>query len=271
MSAPDFQVTMPVAAYRNGIHDALLFAGTDDSLPILNGVWLKWDGAKLTATASDRYYIGRSTFPATVNEDGAAWQRFLPADRARVILGALKPYADIAILLRITVARGSIAMANEELTLTVPLGADTNDFGILDKLDHLLTAQPVPDGGSAAFSADRLARFAKVSREYEEPTRLRIAGATDPVVVQVGDHFDGLIMPVKINGTFAATAAKPAKKRVRSCGDCDGPCGDCDPEHVIEMQGGPNIVAHSAEERDAIQAAMKRNGEILRETEGGAA
>jgi hypothetical protein len=271
MSALDFQVTMPIPTFRNGLRDAVLFAGLDDTLPSLVGVWLDWDGTTLTAYASDRFYIGRTTFRnVTVNEAGEGWRRFLPALNAGIITAALKPVVaeQVDRNVRVVVSDTSVAVKTAELTLTTPLNSTLQDFGVAALLDKFLTAEPVP-GGSAALDPKRLARFSKVSRDYDDPTRLRIAGPHDPVVVQIGDHFDGLIMPVRLGESGVVRYSEKTRKHRTSCGDCDGPCGDGD--CVIEMENGPNIVAHSAAEREAIQAAMRRNGEILRESEGGAA
>jgi hypothetical protein len=274
MSAITTQVTMPIPTFRNGLRDALLFAGVDDTLPSLAGVWLDWDGTTLTAYASDRFYIGRTTFRSvTVNEAGETWRRFLPAMNARIITAALKPVLaeQHGRNVRVVVSGTSVLVETAELTLTTPLNSTVQDFGIAALLDKILATEAPPNAGFAALNPQRLARFSKVSRDYDAPNRIHIAGATDPVAVQIGDHFAGLVMPVCLGDTEAVRYSGKGVKRRTSCGDCDGPCGDCDDEAVIEMENGPNIVCRSAEEREAIQAAMRRNGEILRESEGGAA
>jgi hypothetical protein len=221
MSDTATHLAIPAGRLHVGIRDALLFAGRDDTLPMLTGVWLDWNGRNLAMAASDRYYVGRHTLtrnvPATDKPPTEPWRRFLKYELAR------------ALLVTIDSDQHTMHVEVEHLTVTVCLDnpADVGVLQVLDNaldksLDKSLDNEPDSTRGITAIDAGRLARFTKLSERYGEPLRLRIGGRLDPVVVQVGDYFDGLVMPVKLTDS-GRLAPKPSP-----CGDCDGPCGEAD-------------------------------------------
>jgi len=211
MSDTKTEITMHAGTLRIGIRDALLFT-SDDEYPPLCGVWLEWDGESLTATATDRFTLGRVTFAGTtVNAPGEPWVLLLPIPGAKAVLGVLRAALreDGARLVRCTVSGTELALSTDDMHFVVTLVAPK-----FPPPYRTLLAREVPDltSGAVAIASNVIKPFLRVSSDYSAPIRFAVTGPTDPVYVRIGEHFTGLLMPVKTPDIEAAELARKVKE-----------------------------------------------------------
>lgn len=193
-------VTVASCDLRRVLRDALPFTGDD---PPLDTVCLEAVAGTFSATATDRYTLGHSRAACT----GEFGQRaVITRHTARAIKRMLPcgptPHA-----------------AGQKVTLTLDgnalrLRTGTDDSRSTASLLGPLSLTTFPDyptilkkftdnepGRPLGFTPRFLARFAKVAERYEASLRIFTHDPTSPVLVEAGDTFVGVIMPVKLPGT----------------------------------------------------------------------
>ncbi|WP_100485593.1 hypothetical protein [Mycobacteroides abscessus] len=189
--------------------EASHFAYTDSNLPSIAVVRLEYVGAtahngtpvdSLIAAATDRFTIGVSRTKLHKAERGEKRSPFavsIPIDAVKRVLPIAKtlrrdgPHRFCTITVDSKAAAITFAFTTGE-TITVATASD-----LFPGWRHLLT--PRGDGALSAelrgYNGRYLARFAKIagSEQMWVYTPTKVA----PTVVSIGDHFVGLIMPIR--------------------------------------------------------------------------
>lgn len=186
--------------------DAQMFAGRDNSLPMLYGVQLEADGKRLHARATDRFTLGIST---TVYE-GPAFKVFLPMPEVDLLRAFTRPgrgwrktrIATLHCTPQATILRVSIDGA----TVSVPAGRV--EFPKFRQLFPSTGTEVEAFTGGMGFNPAYLARFGRVGGRHSG-ARYYQQGRNKPMVVTVGDDFVGLIMPVRTPDDQASRLSLP--------------------------------------------------------------
>ena len=204
------RITVDLGALRTILAAAVPFAGSENAMPGINAALLEGKGKWLVATATDRYALGKSRVAAE-GVDGF---------RALVKLADAKH-----ILKTFTAAKGqespvvvSLTVQDRTTTDTAKLTVDRED-GLFADCDSLTATYSLVDGefpktdslfhkwkpaterAGGGFNPQQLAKFQHVVSAHGEPIRLTIGDGSGTTIVQAGDHFLGLIMPVRLSET----------------------------------------------------------------------
>jgi hypothetical protein len=159
-------------------------ADPKDALPMLASVKFETDGDELTLVSTDRYTLGTYRMAwdgghvdATVAE---------PKD-----LLTFAKKAKIEGYLTLTFSKESVEVASASAKATYRLYD-----GEFPRWRMLL---PTEDPGDVVFGVNpqMMARFAKAGDKFT-PMRVSFRSPAKPVRVQIGEAFDGLIMPVRL-------------------------------------------------------------------------
>lgn len=189
-----------------GLHellsDAARTAGTDFTLPMLNGILLQVEGegseAKLVATSTNRFVLGQAHMPAS----GLMPTTFLALDRVKQLLRILKPYEKSAGM-QCEIRRGAgdftVAIAGDlvlpAVSVTVPIADVKTDF---PKVNHLLPkAEDAKPGGQVAFNPRYLSTFCAIAKGRATELRMVPGAPEKPQLLLIGDAYRALIMPVR--------------------------------------------------------------------------
>jgi len=186
------------------IRNVALFAGTDDRLPVLEMVHVTGEGSTLTLEATDRYGLGQETVELAEPLAGP----FALLVEARGLVAAVKA--------TVTVRSPLLVLRPDGDGLTVDDGGGTSIRlpkidGTFPKVRSLWPTGDLADSdGASVIGLDRaqLARLAKVQTEtaasarnaYKgiDPARFTIRTASKPFVVEIGETFRALVMPVRV-------------------------------------------------------------------------
>jgi DNA polymerase III sliding clamp (beta) subunit (PCNA family) len=198
--------------------DAAIFAGHDDTLPMLTCVRLQVGvGGQIVAAATDRFTLGRRTYQLDAKLPVAAEvlipvreieamakiharsrHRGVPNPLTVTVTGSLPYVAE-----RWDATGGSVRIASgfgghREVVSTHPgmvLGHAYVDIdALIDKTVKAEAATP----SAVGFRPEYVARFNRVSRFRGESMQLRLTSPDKPMIVTIGDHFVGLVMSVRI-------------------------------------------------------------------------
>jgi hypothetical protein len=202
------------AELHRWLSDVQPFAGTDDTLPMLTGTHVEWDGKRFLAATTDRFTLGISKLDVPepgVSDGGLKDVEFMLARN------------DVAALLRIaktakrdedwrqvTISRvGEIPKGCTVPTFTYRFtffSGETLTVKPFDaefpKFKQLIPSGPPVARALSAFTVDYLAKFAKVTTDRARRIQLysfddNEFGGAKPTVALIGDNFIGLIMPVR--------------------------------------------------------------------------
>lgn len=203
------------------LSDAAIFGSRDPSLPMLTCVRVRigTDG-KITADATDRFTMGRRTFH--LNEEfPASVEVLVPIDEVTAIakihgaarrgnknplsvtvVGGLplvvgKPWA--AQGGTITISSGG---GRQRKVVSTHPGIASGYVDIDALIDAAMGVEPEPLQ-IAAFRPEYIARFSKVSRRNGESMRVTLTKPHKPMIVTIGDHFVGMVMPMNIRSSEA--------------------------------------------------------------------
>ncbi|WP_405011002.1 hypothetical protein [Kitasatospora sp. NBC_01539] len=177
--------------------------GTDETLPVLNGIYLEATGTHLYACATDRY-----TFALTRRKAPETTQDTWSAVIARTDLTALRalcPTRRHAAELTLTHDRPTTRTPDGSLTVSdgtrsLRLSANAPLAGHFPKWRPLfataLAAEPQLTE-EAHYSAAFLARWAHAPTNRYEPLTTWSAGPRKPLLVAAGHDFLGLQMPIR--------------------------------------------------------------------------
>lgn len=193
--------TTKVEAKAAELHAALTavvpFAGTDQTIPMLNALRLEGDATtgKLTVVATDRYVLGTYVIPY----EG-------PSFTVNVALRDVKA--------ALTLIKASINKFVPTLPAYIEVNEDWVSFHTWDGNLKFRKADddypkwrgliPTPQtgtlglpGGEIGFNPIYMARFKGIG-DKAEPMRMTMFGPLKPAVVKVGESFVGIIMPMRI-------------------------------------------------------------------------
>lgn len=189
------QPTIARASLWRVLTEAALFAGTDDSLPMLCSVRLEATGTHLIAVATDRFALGVSSAPY----EGTPFAITLPMAEVKLILGACKLGFGRRTLtgdvdLRVTPKGTLLHVKLGETVITVATGS--YEFPRWRQLVGGSDAHVEPAAGTFKVNPRFLARLAKVGRDAKFYRR----GPRLPIMARVGDHFIAAIMPMHETG-----------------------------------------------------------------------
>lgn len=184
---------------HTGLHNAILSASRDETLPMLCAIEITSDGKQLVLVSTDRFRLGMVR--VQLDEGGGAWKFLLKLKDAETLLKSLK-----------TVKRDAEWRTAEIEFETVPSGEVTKDvltvklnsgesftFDGLD-CDFPKWRQLLPDNGTESaeamtgFTAEYLAAFGRVIADTPHMT-LRHFGAKRPRVITIGENYVALLMP----------------------------------------------------------------------------
>ena len=185
---------------------------TDETLPVLHGIYLEATGTHLFACATDRYTFALARREAA---DTAPWRAIL--SRADLVaLRALFPtrrrHADLTLTFEaptgdsdpdghLTIGDGHRAL---RVSANVPLASLFPKWRPL--FANALAAEPQLTD-EAHLNAAFLARWAKAPAERYEPLTVWSAGPGKPFLIAAGHGFLGLQMPVHRDNKPSAPAA----------------------------------------------------------------
>lgn len=222
ISARDFRALVtPVIPHTDGPR----------GFPVLQAIKLSVQGEHLLAIATDRYSLGICRHK--LDGEVATFEAVVPVPAVKQILTVFRVTKTANPQLRLSV---DVTTADALLTVTaidglVDLAGATLKYQLITtefpKVEHIIAegieAKPEPFDVKA-FNAEYLSRF-RAATKVQEPVICRQTAPTKPMVVTVGQHFVGAVMPVRLTadgGTnysadaFAAWEAllkpKPARK-----------------------------------------------------------
>ena len=207
------KLTLKSHALHTVMSDAIVFAGTDATLPALNGIRIETvqRGAivDVIAVATDRFTLGVS------RADGSG----------DILPGFNLAASDAKNIVRIakTVARmqsyRTVDVETSDDDLNVMFVFSTGETVTVRKSDHEFPRGwrqlfPADDAGMAddvsgiGYTPEYLAKFGKVAASKRSPMRF-FPRVSKPGVVMIGDDFMGIIMPVRPCDTNRGTYSKP--------------------------------------------------------------
>jgi hypothetical protein len=188
--------------------NAVLFAGTDDTLPYLASVHLESTGTHLVATGTDRFTLGASAAPYLDDK----WSLLLPTEHVKTLLAVLKPHAGRRYS-RWSSAKLSRSEQGYRLRVELPVAQvkfsfptrqsfdDSIRFPLWKKLCKMekITAE---SPSSVILSPVKLAKFTRVINADHPPRDMQIVipQRHKQVHIRIGDQFVGLIMPIARQG-----------------------------------------------------------------------
>lgn len=195
------QIEVPARELFRLISEVKPFAGIDDTLPMLCGVLFETEGDYLIGACTDRYTMGASRLeldktPGKLRwlmggTDVAALQRiFRPERRSNPALSLTFDGPDLTV----TTLGGLPGLPAVEARFTTNVNHTFPAYRSLferPKADATLPAQ-------AGFNPAYLAKFQHAQRGHD-PVIITHAAANKPMLLHVGDHFAGLIMPVRLS------------------------------------------------------------------------
>lgn len=202
-------VTLPARDLLRGLHNARLFASDDVYLPVICAVSIEATKSTLSFAATDRYCIGVERVEAQSSD---AWSFLMDRRDVTLLMKLFTPKsADLTLTctgttLVIEPAKDMIGTPAVVITCKGLDGEFPRYRTILDK-----AATPKDNGGYEAgqmlgLNPRYLARFGRVKTDIGAvPMKVRILGVTSPVLVSIGDTFQGAIMPARLVDDVPAT------------------------------------------------------------------
>lgn len=168
----------------------LTFASTEATLPVLCGLQLVADGKTLTISATDRYVLGRWTLAY----EGEAFTALIHRRDVDTIVALLKKDAKTSLPAALTLDGPDLTVS----TFDGSARANVMDSAAYPKLDFLFwdKGDAGLPAGVIGFNPAYLAKFAKVAGKAER-MRMWMRDEFKPVLVEIGEHFTGLIMPMR--------------------------------------------------------------------------
>jgi hypothetical protein len=206
-------VTMLAGDLCRALSDALPFVCTDTCLPQITVVRIETSDGTLSATATDRYTLGHSRAACT-GDLPAPFS--LPTAAARQVIRLFKPprripfgpgprvavdYNPDTWIATFSPAReDGPALFAEHADIGHEVRVKTRDekYPEYHKLIDRAPAAAEHTGAAYGLNPWLLARFDKVTGTPGMPMRVWMGRRTKPVVVQIGDTFVGIIMPVRL-------------------------------------------------------------------------
>lgn len=190
--APDVEpVTIRSRDLADFLADALLFTDRSGFLPTLDAALLTVEDGNLVAASTDRYMLGirsmpwtgRPTFEPFLLDGGDA------TDIIKILRGRRdnRP-VDLAIGERLVLTFGNVTVTCIPKEGTFPKYRELLNTARSDK--------PSPSVGTVALNPRYIAKFGRLS--MSSPMKVVTTDPLKPVIVTIGDHFTGMLMPVRL-------------------------------------------------------------------------
>lgn len=206
-------VTLPSIEFTGLLNDVIPFALDEPDLPNLNCVRIAWDGEQLHMQATDNLHVAWSRWHPDdlpdadaqesllepVGSDDSPWERVITLADAQALAKGYKVdkkrwftpvHLDGSSLETFKVIRNRVP--------GLPAITTTVDHQIIAFPDLAATFAEHDRADAVrgvAFTANLLAHFATV--RPRGPMELTFTGRDKPVVVAIGERFNGLIQPVR--------------------------------------------------------------------------
>lgn len=214
-------ITLPAADLHNALANSILFASTDDSIPVLNAVYFQYKSAQktLVAWATDRYQLVTIKVADNIESDLDDFEFLISVDDIKAMTTTLRGYkkfSDPDIQLEITDEKIELIYFQDiERTQVVP-----HTPGQYPKIGSLLTNAldgevKTPGFNNALLSLDAfnqkfIENTAKLkdrrTRSRQDSMLYGIVGTThdkntQKLIFWKGDWAVGLLMPIRIDRT----------------------------------------------------------------------
>lgn len=206
-TATTFEVTTWDA--HRWLKASLVCAGTDDTLPMLTHVRLTHVGKTLVLASTDRFRMGFVRIDARGDEGFTFDRLVLDGKDVKQAATILKPanVREREVGVDFTLTDEGLAYKRWDGVQGVIRIADV-DFPSIDNLMKLPTDDDEVHG-AFEVNTDYLAAFAKV--RFDKRDQIQLVGGSipgRPIRVKVGEHFAGLLMPIRVpDNNHAATWA----------------------------------------------------------------
>lgn len=228
-AAPGLVVRILAGPFVDLLARASVFAGQDDTLPMLAGVQVWVEDGRLWAAATDRYAVAFAfaDLYAPPGETAVSAPSgpplLLPLDAIRRALYVFKPTrSDSHLPLEIAFPGPpaddvEASLAGGVVTVTDRTGTRVAFHTYAGNVPPMksvidLTAYPQDAGvrPDLGISPKLLARFAKVARRVDDPMRIRFPKTpAKPILVALGDDFLALVMPVRLPDWAPVASPRP--------------------------------------------------------------
>lgn len=215
------KITVKPDALHQMLSDLSRTASKSFDIPILNGVLLQVEetdsGKSFVGTSTNRFVLGQAQIAA----EGAMEPMFLELDRVGQLIRILKPYAksgDMSCQVERVADTVTLYLAGDlilpALSVTIPVADLRTDF---PKVAHLLpTADSAKPGGQVAFNPRYLSVFCAIAKERGENMKIFPNAPEKPQLIQIGEDYRALIMPLRNEKTTDVTWVLPASGREAS-------------------------------------------------------
>jgi len=163
-------------------------AGKDQSLPMLRGIVAHAHSGhgRLYLTSTNRFVLGQAWLPC----EGELKATFLSLESAGVLRALLGSALGAALL-----ERRNEKLAVEESgggLLSVPVG----DVASFPNVEKIVKSAPAEGNTDATLGADLVSALAMIARRRREPLRFRFGAERKPSVIEIGQQYRAMIMPV---------------------------------------------------------------------------
>ncbi|WP_341513667.1 hypothetical protein AAC389_15820 [Rhodococcus qingshengii] len=176
---------------------ALKFAGKDDTLPMLHGIDLQILRSRFVIASTDRFRGGVVRLPAVDDLTGGdQYLGHLSRGSATRILkvfgGGRAPERSMRV--QVTADRTTLTVGDGETSITVTFTGEK--FPNLAEILLVEMERPIEVENWMANSA-YLAAFKDAAWSPNQAVSIRLSTPSRPAVVRIGEHFIGILMPVR--------------------------------------------------------------------------
>lgn len=175
------------------------FASTDETLPALCGVHVRFDGEEVTLTATDRYTLAIRHIKAEAETKQGNGEIILPNSTVTAITRTKLPRLDSTFTVTVDDDDKYAIRYPDFSTVNYPAGLEGGAFptSAHKMLDNFKAASEDSAPGQLGFNVTFLARFAKAAAKNEMVKLTVGEEATKPVKFEFGET-SGLICTMRI-------------------------------------------------------------------------
>lgn len=176
---------------------ALKFAGKDDTLPMLHGIDLQILKSRFVIASTDRFRGGVVRLP--VVDDLTGGDQYLghlsrgSATRILKVFGGGRA-PERSLRVQVTADRTTLTVSDGETSITVTFTDEK--FPNLAEILLIEMERPIEVESWMANSA-YLAAFRDAAWSPNQAVSIRLSTPSRPAVIRIGDHFIGILMPVR--------------------------------------------------------------------------
>ena len=195
------KITTTARALRDLLTPVLALADKGDTLPVLECIRLRGHGSTMSAQATDRYVAGMSRASIAAPEK---FEALLPLRSAKALLATFKVTRGHDPELELTFDGDTVHVETPGLSDAIAgarLGFRLYTTREYPELDEVLREAFTGTGQAATNVSGALLESFKGALRDGHPIRLHHNGLMRPTGVEIGDHFRGCIMPVRVADT----------------------------------------------------------------------